>query len=422
MKINDLIDYMQNLKVKLPPTSTGSNGRILARDLEFALGNHFKETKYEDNPMKQKHLAMRRSLIPMKAFRYDKLKTFEQTEVFEDEENWFAEEKYNGWRIMITYIPGDGFCFWGGNVSDVDFLPNDYTNHVSLGGLHPRANEFKSLFGAPFILDTEALCHHSVEMKDGLFSNNTLDAVGAILGSSPTRACHMQTTATLEFMCFDCLLLDEFGNPETKQPLHARKFTLSALMSRLIKCAPGNFHFVPSVYKNKKRLLNDIWKCGNEGIILKDKHQPYVSGGRSRNTAIKVKRTMSGEIGDDLDCFISGWQPTKEWDKKNLIGALELSVWLREGDEVGDFKEHHIATVSAMPDSVREVLTTSLNNGSYFLNKKYIGKVVVVDGQELSNKNRKLMHAKIDWDRGFRVDKLASDCVLEVEILEKEMF
>ena len=432
MKISELIEKMNEYKVSLPERGTGKNDKILARDLENALGDYFFEEKYKNDPMKGDHCKMRRSFVPMKAYRYDKLKPIEKTALFEDDNGWFAEEKYNGWRIIITYVPGDGFCFWGGNISDVDFLPIDYTEHVQLGQLHPRDKVLHLGGGyAPFAIDAEAVCFDDVETLDGLMSNNTLDAVGAILGSNPERAKDMQEDATLTFYCFDWLLFHptttDFSKslldrelhtaPYLAPSLHHRKTCFAACLSAFMSDIP-NFKLTRSVYKNKQQYLNKLWKAGGEGIILKNETKSYISGGRLRTHAVKVKRTMSGEIGDDIDAFVSGWIQTPEYSKVGLIGGIELSVFIKER---GEQEEHHIATVTAMPDHVRQQLTAH-HYDVMMLRPEYKKGVLVVDGQELSNRNRKIMHAKVDWGRGFRTDKRAEDCVLELNTLEEEKF
>jgi len=418
MKIETLLEKMKHLGVKLPSVGTGVNGRILARDLETALGDFYFERKYEPGSIKGQHCQMRRSITPMKAYRYDKMKSVEQYSILEiDHNQWVAEEKFNGWRIVITYVPGDKLRFWSGNLSDVDFLPTDYTNHVVLGESGLGIVNWQDAWA----IDSEAICMEQVETLDGLLSTNTLDAVGAILGSNSDRAKLLQHNgANLLFMCFDCIL---FSNPIdlgfATRPL---SLTYSLEARRLhLKDAVGlhttNLMVVEQVSVNKKRFLNLIWKQGKEGVVLKNVDKGYVSGGRLKTHAIKVKRSMSGEIGDNIDAFISGFIKTPEHTKRNLIGGLKLSVYTKED------REHHIATVTGIPEDMRLELTANkLEDGSLILDPAFMGKVVIVDGQELSNKHRKLMHAKIDWHTGIRKDKTRFDCVLDIKDLDEERF
>ena len=176
--------------------------------------------------------------------------------------------------------------------------------------------------------------------------------------------------------------------------------------------------------QDKNALLRTFWNRGGEGAVLKHAKGAYIPGGRKKDIAIKIKRTMSGDIGDDLDAFISGYVNTIEWNKKGLIGGVELSVYLNGN-------EHVVATVSSMPDEVREQLTDHHwydPTGEYESDRKprlasqFYGKVLTIDGQELSARNKRLMHAKADWARGFRQDKDATQCVLSMEDFESAMF
>ena len=422
MKIAQLIELMKHHNITLPERGTGKNGRILARDLETALGDYFFEKKYSviSDTMKARHCAMRRSFIPMKAYRYNKLNQSTKDFVFNNDNAWIEEEKFNGWRIVITFIPGDGFRFWSGNISDVDFLPTDYTDHVLLNGKHP--SEYPDVAFEPYAMDSEALCYDSVETLDGVQAVGTLDAVGAILGSHAERAIEMQLAgAKLVFKCFDCIMFKGLEPIGLEYKLMMRR---NLLIGNLLLAKETGLQGVKAYRRDKKHYLNKIWKQGGEGTVLKNEESSYASGGRLKTHAIKVKRTMSGEIGDTIDAFITGWIDTPEWHKKKFIGGLQLSVFTGEG------KVHPIATVTAMPDLMRSQLTWRKKHAGseyrakikYTLDQDYLDKVVVVDGQELSAKHRKLMHARIDWDIGFRADKTKYDCKLDIEELNEDKF
>lgn len=423
MKLSQLIAKMKENGVQLPSTGTGRGGKILARDLENALGDYFFNLKYPKENTRREHCLMRRSFEPMKAYRYSELSGTTQHYVLDEENFWCAEEKYNGWRIVITYIPESGFCFWGGNISDKDFLPVDYTDHVILeAGMNDHHNILMHLHRHRFAMDAEALCHDTVETLDGRWSNNTLEAIGAILGSNSSRARTMQKEgAAIQFKLFDYIRFEDRYPVGMKHNLETRQQLLDLIVGKTRKFVKS-FSTSERVFKNKRRMLQKLWKEGKEGIVLKNTMEDYASGGRLKSHAIKVKRTMSGEIGDDLDCFISGFINTPEHAKKGLIGGIELSVYIDNGSS----KElHHIATVTSLPDSIREAMTYTDDTsgiGRPTICPDFLLKVVVVDGQELSSKNRKLMHAKVDWNRGFRVDKSSKDCVIELKEIEEEKF
>lgn len=413
MKIDYLLDWMKRIGVRMPTTGTGRGGRIVARDLQNAIGDHYAKSKYTG--AMAKHLKLRRLYTPMKAYRYNKLSTEMKGIVWNDDNEWYEEKKYNGWRIVITYIPDYGFAFWGNNLSDIDCLPVNYTNHVLLDRKYnPRHNNYRHYIPYSCILDTEGVCYDPVEMLDGRESSNSLDGVKAILGSDPDRAKMLQEDgAKLDFYIFDHFSVED--GVLQNMPLNFRKAVLDGLA---YVCTIKNFYLAPKYTKGKKEQLKDIWADGEEGVILKNASAYYEAGARKKEIAIKVKRTMSGEIGDDIDAFIIGWIETLEWSKKNLIGGVKLGVFIEDG---GECKIHHIATVSSMPDGTRELLSMC-PHGIPCLNPEYDRKVVVVDGQELSAKNRMILHATVDWNRGFRQTKTAEDCTFSFGTLEKEKF
>ena len=402
MKIDQLIDKMQENNIPLPKNGTGKNGKILARDLETQLGNSFAREKYPD-PSDQLHLRLRQQTIPQKAYRYNNLPDNLQKEVFDRDNDWVLEPKFNGWRMIITFVPGSGFRFWGGNISDVDFLPVDYTDHILLDDRHPL--EFGEYYPDTFIMDAEAVCYDSVEMLDGRQSTNTLDAVKAILGSGPERAIEKQKIEghTLIFHCFDHITVIE-NRPMYQDCFDDRK---RALYETIFSTYLSQFSYVVGHQTQKRQKLREIWSGGGEGAIIKHLDSPYVPGSRRKDIAIKVKRTMSREIGDDIDAFIAGWHQTKEWSKKGRIGGVHLAVYIEDIPTV-------IATVTNIPDALRDEFTLYPD--------KYLNRVVVVDGQELSARNRKIMHATVDWDRGFRETKRKADCTFTFKHLETERF
>jgi hypothetical protein len=81
-----------------------------------------------------------------------------------------------------------------------------------------------------------------------------------------------------------------------------------------------------------------------------------------------------------------------------------------------------------MTDEMRELLTdhvSDTNDGENYvpiLEEEYYYKVLTIDGQELSSRNQRIMHAIVDWDRGFRKDKSVSDCTLDLKTVKETMF
>ncbi len=421
MKIDSLINIMQAHSIKLPNSGTGRSGQIVARDLENAIGDYYLAKQYPDPFVAEyHHICLRRAWTPMKAYRFNLLNDKLQREILEDDNDWYAERKLNGWRMMVTFIPGTTPMFWGGNLSTVDFLPTNYTKHVLFktenDTLPVTSKKWLERFNAgrvwtpvfdkdTFILDCEVV----VKDKDEDISEHaSLIQVQEILGSSPDRARRLQAEATLQFKVFDVI---EPAVPDRKYISRKNYLSLDC-MGALRDLELTQFSMVPHYSKNKKQYVNKIWKEGGEGVILKHGNAHYKAGSRLRTHQIKVKRTHSGAVGDDVDAFISRIYNTPEWSKKNLIGGVELSLYLRRNNAVLD--EHIVAAVTSLPDDVRLDMTQNPDN--------WLNKVFVVDGQELSARNRRLLHAKVDWQRGERMDKSPTDCEMELQEIEGVKF
>ena len=397
---------MEANNIKLPKTGTGRSKQITVRDLEACIGDYYVNKDICKNSDDYKHLEVRREWTPMKAYRFNDLNASTKDSIFDDINDWTAEEKYNGWRMMITYLPGSTPRFWGGNISQVNFLPVNYTEHILLkqnsDGFEQayRAADCKfiSMLKEPCILDCEVLVKDGTEVLTG---HTGLLKVQEILGSSPDRARMLQKDATLLFKVFDCIRLKHPFKPLLQRKEAVREAV--AILTNPIELNLQQFSTVSFYAVNKKAHVNSIWKSGGEGIILKNQHAAYVPGSRLKTHQIKVKRTNSGEIGDDLDVFISAVFSTPEWVKKGLIGGVELSLYIKSKNEI---TEHIIANVTSIPDHIRKSLTDDP--------EKWIGAVVLCDGQELSAIHRRLLHANVLWSKGVRQDKTPEDCVMEL--------
>lgn len=401
MKQRDLLEIIQDLGLSLPEFGTGRNRKIINRDLEDVIGDHFFTMLPEEEKF---HMDQRMQIRPMKAFRFDKLTKAQQDEVLLDDNNWAAEHKLDGFRMIISYVPGnynkntpDRLRFYGGNLSTVTFLPVDYTDHVLLS----KPIKIPDHYISPLLIDCEVICNDMVMTQDGLMTTNTREAVAAILGCSPLAAkTHQVDGAKLLFRGFNII------SPEG----HGWSYDVQQNGLKAIDAEnEGNTHFkrVLPIRRGKLQYAQRLWKQGEEGLVIKNTKKSYVSGGRQRDVAVKLKRTMSGEIGDYIDAFITSFVLTEEHSKDNLIGGVILSVWLNG-------EQHELATVSNMPDAIRKELTVQGADGAPKLNPMLLGKVLEVDGQELSTRYMKLMHAVVkDWD--FRTDKNESECIMEMD-------
>jgi len=406
LRIGDLLKIIEASKIKLPQTGTGRNHQIVARDLEACIGDHFLKRDYIKGSDHYKHMIMRRAWTPMKAYRFNLLQPTQQEEVLKDNNEWIAEHKLNGWKMLITFIPHTTPRFWGGNLSTVNFLPTDYTKHIILKSNEPpytknypaTSNRFIDLLKRPCILDCEVIVKDD---NQELGDHASLIRIQEILGSNADRARRMQKESTLLFK-----VVDQIDPARITAPYFQRKISALDSVSSLrlpTESALWQFEYVSIRAEDKKAYAHKIWKEGGEGIILKHKLAMYTPGSRLRTHQIKVKRSHSDMVGDDIDAFITRVFDTPEWSKLGLIGGVELSLYLKTG---GDLDEHVIAKVTSIPDHIRKSLTDDPD--------KWLNKVVVCDGQDLSSRNKRLLHAKVSWSRGVRKDKNPNDCIMEL--------
>jgi ATP-dependent DNA ligase len=124
---------------------------------------------------------------------------------------------------------------------------------------------------------------------------------------------------------------------------------------------------------------------GAEGIMLKQLGATYVQGARPNNNWFKWKKSAS------FDCVIIGF--TKGAGKyNNAIGAVRFGQYVH-----GELLE--LGQASGMSDATRLDMAT--------FPKKYIGKVVVIKGQERL-KSGSIRHPVFT---GMRFDKKPTDCI-----------
>jgi ATP-dependent DNA ligase len=340
---------------------------------------------------------------------------------------WLAERKLNGVRMLITYHPSVGFEFFSRNLSVTNFLPSQYTDTILIewhGKLH-EPKDFVGMYDEAFVLDSE-VCSNVVKIdttiykkKGGTVTNSQLNAVTTTLSIEPEISHKIQREqCALSLIVFDCLVCESESVQD--ESLLARKSAEEHVVKMLTEDGI-TIEEVDWTAINKEEFYQDIVDSGGEGIVLKKKSTPYCStGSRSKEGFVKRKRTVSEAYGSDIDAYITGATPANKTSRiSHLIGAVDMAVLLQKKD--GSEEEVILASVGAMPLEMREELTI-LVEGKPALNPKYLRKVLIIDGQDISPKAKRFRHARADWDRGFREDKNSIDCRMEEEFIESQIF
>jgi ATP-dependent DNA ligase len=390
--------------------------------------------KYEMGllPKEKQTWALKQRLFmdtPMLSFRFDKAKPEQQEEML-NSEDWIAEVKFNGCRMIMFYHPDEGFHFFSRNYSDVNHLPLCYTEKILLiqDGKIQLPESFKNKLTVPFILDCEIVAQGNIDttVLEGYGGNMTeseQNATAALLSLNAESSNHIQMEqAPLKFHVFDLLYYKDWW---IDRPLKKRK----ALQESIVNILKQEFNLpfenseVFTSREAKEKLFAEQLANGGEGIMLKNVNKPYsIKSSRKRDVQVKYKRSMANtKPGDmsDIDAFITGFLPGNkgtQWEK--YVGSVQVSVLLRNNGE-GE-KEHHIATISGIPFEKRKEMTTLDAVGNPVLKKDFYGKVVSIDGMSVSPKSLRFSHAKArSWD--FRTDKDPADCIMEERYLKQNI-
>lgn len=309
---------------------------------------------------------------------------------------WYAQPKYNGVRMLLVCDPRDKTLhMYGRNRSVKNLVYKDYTGSILLkkGGEYLDAFEWE---GMPFILDCEAWSTGYIMGEDGVEErdNNALTTI-LTTKDKALRESYQKTTCPVTITAFDTVPLKD-----KSQPLLERYEELTELVKDLNIDNIQLPEFMSN--KNKEQLFKSYVRNGGEGLVLKNIDCRYIPGSRAREFQIKMKRNVSGFTGYEVDAFISAIYDTPEWSKKGLIGGLKLSAYIEGTEASGD--PAVIANVTGMPMAVREDITKNPD--------KYLNGVLVIDGMDISRRNRLITHAKVDWKIGLREDKSPNECVI----------
>jgi len=343
----------------------------------------------------QKGLPPLEQIIPQLAKDIADLSEKEREEALRGD-RFAAGEKKNGIR-GILHIRPEGNRFTSRNRCTNTYLLNELTDKVP----HLKSLDLRKFEGS--IFDGELYLSNEFVKLDAFA--NALEATTALLHCSPDKAREYQesTGQRIHYHIFDAIRAN--GQDLIPLPLKDRLRHLNELQS-FIKSSgyEENIRFEELVFNAKEQYFRKIIEAGGEGIVLKDLDAPYFPGARS-SSWLKLKRSNT------LDGLIIGYDRGKEWDKKGLIGSIELGVF----DENGDLRS--IGRVSSLSLQKR-IEMTEVVEGVPTLKKEYLGTVVECRFQEL-NKNLRGRHLQILSFREGQNSKPVSECHLNLS-KEKE--
>ena len=367
---------------------------------------------------------------PMLCQWFNRLKKEQQNNIISNDE-WIVEKKENGLRLLIFYHPDSGFEFFSRHTSDKNFLPISYPNiMVNTGNMLEHGSNFKKKYNFPFIIDSECITtnktldtsilpkniksfgHLDTPDMNKFLINSELNAACAIVQYNPDDSFLLQKQNPLVFQCFDLLMINH--NYLYDKPLYERVKLLTELLKYLPSC------FRQNVFKhdNKMDFYEKLVSEGNEGVVFKRYDSVYnLAGTRHADKWVKLKRSLAGDIGKDIDAFVTGFTPGVAGTRnEGYVGSIEFSVYLM--DKNGLTRPHVIANISGFSDEFRRLISTKDQYGNVAMKDEMYNKVFAINGHTVSSVNWRFNHAVLVSEYP-RMDKNYYQCDLPEEVLRK---
>jgi hypothetical protein len=333
-------------------------------------------------------------LSPMLCYPYWNLRPHEQEAIWKDGNNWVAQEKINGCRVVLHFVKGVGIFAHSRAISVKTYRRQSLEDHLLFSDFVPD-------FSA--VVDAEALVSKSIDTRNytrnGEATKSSLHSTTAILQleAAASKRLQKEQQAPLIIKVFDVTNWE--GNDLKKKKLCERLAYIVDFRTAINRAQLEQwFEFPPICFHGKKTFFDKIVQEGGEGIVLKNLNSTYEdSNSRKRNSWVKVKRQV------EFDAFVSGFErgrPGTKWENK--VACLLFSVCTEAG-------EHVIAKITSIPWPFRKKIslydsTTKLVT----MHPDVYGKVAHVSGQEIAQRSFRISHPKIvRWCRLMIRDQCA---------------
>ena len=409
------IDYLDSQCRELGLEVKQAGNKLRKDDYVRALRNHFLLEKYgsiDNIPWSMKFMLSIECLQLCR--RIQTLKESDQQKVWESDD-WIAEEKVDGNRMVICWDADEKqFHFFSRNNSMVDYLPQDYKDTIYI-----TTDNFD--YDKNFVLDAEV-----ISTSPNIETNDTqcltqLQSTSALLALNPDDSIAIQRNDPLKFIVFDCLYHDESYMDKPWIERHKQTELLCNILKEYNFNCELNLVIENTEYnKNKKReFFDELIDNQKEGIVLKNKYAKYHATSSRTIDCVKVKRSTSDSLTNDIDAFITDYVVGNDDTRnENMVVGFIFSVRLEKED--GTIVNHNIAVCSNISDYIKEDATVIDDNGNVSLNNDYYFRVATLKGQNISARNMRLTHAVIDT---WRLDKSADGCeILKESELKKLIF
>lgn len=395
------IDYLQNQCDQLGITVVPAGRKLMKDDLVKALREYFITEKYGSRDNIPWSLSFMLSIeCPQLCRRIKDLKP-EQQEMVWESQDWIAEEKIDGCRMLILWDASENkFHFYSRNNSVEDYLPQDYSDTI-----YTTDNGFSYPYN--FVLDCEVISTNP-ELETNTRCLTQLQSTAALLNLNPVDSKRIQKDNPLKFIVFDCLLDSDnlINKPWVERHPHAIK--LASMLKKSGFCCDINpvVENTDKYQEAKRDFFDRLIANDKEGVVLKNKNAVYHATSSRTIDCVKVKRSTADTLTKDLDAFVTDYVVGKDDTRnQNMVVGFVFSVMLEKQD--GSTVTHPIAVCSNVSDFVKEDATVIDDSGIVKLNPDYYGRVATIQGQNVSARSLRLTHAVIDC---WRLDKGISGC------------
>lgn len=313
-------------------------------------------------------------------------------------ENWIMEPKYYGNRVFITYIKDFGIRLFSRGLKVSSLLNFDLTSFMSNSSkfmsFYSNSESVSSFLMDGIIVSDSRLRRHIYDRHMDLEGN----FVSYVFSLEKRKCKEIQNLiCPFKVIVFDLLSLN--GVSLVNYPLIKRKEFLKNTISNI---NTDLLHLTGEFSHNKEENLEKLIKLGYEGAVLKNKEQKYISGRRSKDIFVKIKRSGTSML-EDVDAFISGFKD----------GKIEFSTYV---DDCGIIREK-VVGYSEFPDQHSKKLNIlDFSLSSFFeenvLTPSSIGRVYSISLGNYDPMIGLFRKVKPNWKRGLRTDKNKFQCVL----------
>ena len=333
----------------------------------------------------------------------------DQQELVWNSQDWIAEEKIDGVRMIIVWDATEKkFHFYSRNNSVTDYLPQDYADTIFV-----TAKNFD--YPNNFVLDSEIISSNPC-LETNTHCLTQLQSTAALLNLNSEDSKTIQKKYPLKFVVFDCLydsssLIDEIWE--------VRHYHAAKLCSKLLEsgfCCELN-KVVENTADNqyaKREFFDAVISRYGEGIVLKNRNAKYHATSSRTIDCVKVKRSTADALTKDIDAFVTDYVVGKDDTRNsNMVVGFVFSILLKKQD--GSVVTHPIAVCSNVSDIIKDDATVISEDGQVKLNPDYYGRVATVQGQNISARSLRLTHAVIDC---WRPDRSAdtTETILESDL------